>query len=831
MFAIIAIIITSAAIALGSLSAGGGGGGGSGSSSSSGGSSSSGSGGGSIDAAWIVSEAEANIYRTTEYNSQQGLEKIHAAEAYAALAKNNKSVAGEGVKIAVIDSGAQEDHVDLAANISVADGHNYNQNSNDVADTLGLGTYAASLAAGVKNDDGVHGVAYDANLVISDIYNDAGDSLVADSGISGSAAIEDVGVMNIGWKYGSYTTYSGTPSGTNSADRAVIVALKVAQANDILVVAAAGDDADNANDGGGDAAYLNRLKPQKPALFANNSELEGYVLSVIAVDQNSQIIDSSNICGITHEYCLAAVGSNILGASSDTNSNGGVGDVGAKYATISSSNAAAAQVSGAAAVLRAAWPFLTAPQVANILLTTATDLGDAGDDTIYGYGLLNLYAAVQAQGSNNFSYGTSLSQNSYDVRASSIIVDPIFGDAFANNVAPVLQKAVFFDDYGRDYKAFLDGKIMARGKSWAASGLGSNEANNYKTNIVPLLFGAKNSSDSTQIKLQIKSYSDLGAKFANIDKSQQDRFLTAGNGFSLKQNFLQKSQFGFASNVDEIKNLSFEKLNNFGFVSVNGFAANPYQSFVANPYQTAESTKNFNQIFVQQKFFDDKLKFNFSHQTSYQNSSILAKSGNVQNQISDFNFNYLPNDSTNLSLSFGRLSEFNNNFLNSQALGAFESGGNAKTSYFKIAASKKIYKNLSLITNFSQGFTEVSGNNFGIFRDYRDIKSRGAALGLVTENVLGGRLGVLYSEPLRVYSGKATINIAVARDKDGNVIRYVEDVSLKPQGKEQDFEVFYAKDLTQLSQISANFLVIKDLGNFKSDRNVYFGTISYGMKF
>ncbi len=828
MFAIIAILLVSTALALGGLGGGGGGsGGGEGSSGGSGAATSP-----SPSPAWITTPAEANIYRTTEYNAQWGLEAIHVAEAYAALAKNGKAAAGEGVSIAITDTGAQENHLDIAGNLDASYNYNYSKNSSDVLDTIGLGTYSASLAAGVKNGAGIHGVAYNANLVIADIYDDTGTSLVADAGITGSAAIASVKVINAGWKYGSYNSYNGTPSGTNATDRSIISAIKIAQSRDILIVAATGNDADNNDNGGADSAYLSKPKPAKPALLANNDELSGYVLAVGAVDQDSKIADFSNICGVAKDYCLMASGVDIKGAASNINSIGGVGNDGEKFSTISSTYAAAAQVSGAAAVLRAAWPHLTAPQTAHILLTTATDLGAAGVDTTYGYGLLNLYAAVQAQGSNSFAYGSSVSQTSYDVRSSSFVTDPIFGDAFAHNLVPALQNAVFFDDYGRDYKAFLGSKITTRSKASVINNLSNNiVSSNYKTNILPLSFGAKNSENFAQIKFQIKSYSDIGKKFATIDKSIEDRALTSGNGFSLVQNLSQKLQLGFSFNIDEIKNLSFEKLNNFGFISVNGFAANPYQSFIANSFQTSSLAKNFNQIFLQHKFFNDKLKFNFSHQTSYEGASIVAQSHNLQNQISDFNFNYMPNNTTNFVFSLGNLHEFNNNFLNSRALGAFEAGSDTKTSYFKISASQKLYKNLSLITNFSEGATKVSGNNLGLFRDYQNIRSRGVALGLLSDGIFGGRFGMLYSEPLRVYSGRAAIDVPIARDNDGNVTHYRANISLKPQGKERNLEVFYTKNLTQLSQISFNFLTIKDAGNIKSKKDAYLGVVNYGVKF
>jgi hypothetical protein len=54
---------------------------------------------------------------------------------------------------------------------------------------------------------------------------------------------------------------------------------------------------------------------------------------------------------------------------------------------------AAAFVSGAAALLFAAQPSITAAQVRDILQRTATDIGSPGRDTTFGYGIINLVAA------------------------------------------------------------------------------------------------------------------------------------------------------------------------------------------------------------------------------------------------------------------------------------------------------------------------------------------------------------------------------------------------------------------------------------------------------
>ncbi|MHB1090343.1 MAG: S8 family serine peptidase, partial [Ilumatobacteraceae bacterium] len=66
------------------------------------------------------------------------------------------------------------------------------------------------------------------------------------------------------------------------------------------------------------------------------------------------------------------------------------------YGCLQGTSMAAPFVSGAAALLFAARPQITAAQVRALLILSATDLGPAGRDTTFGAGLINLPAAFAA---------------------------------------------------------------------------------------------------------------------------------------------------------------------------------------------------------------------------------------------------------------------------------------------------------------------------------------------------------------------------------------------------------------------------------------------------
>ena len=59
---------------------------------------------------------------------------------------------------------------------------------------------------------------------------------------------------------------------------------------------------------------------------------------------------------------------------------------------------AAPRVTGAAALVRHKFPNLTASQLKQVLLQTATDLGAEGVDEIYGHGKLNVQGALSPIG-------------------------------------------------------------------------------------------------------------------------------------------------------------------------------------------------------------------------------------------------------------------------------------------------------------------------------------------------------------------------------------------------------------------------------------------------
>jgi subtilisin family serine protease len=781
-------------------------------------------------------------FKTAEYNSQLGLEKMNVADAYAYLESIGKisdtsgNGPGHGVKVAVIDTGIESDHIELSANLDKENSKNTFDNNGNYQDIQGHGTFVSSIIAGAKNNVGMHGVAYDSQIIMlkkepdddnisiyewGKYFNNIAESILTASNI------DNVKVINLSNRAETQIGLNGEifnadgiiNSDPNDYDDEFLTALKLAKDNDKVVVASTG------NSDKLDSLYA-------PAVFANNDDVKGYIIAVGAVDKDNNTGSYSVNCGLQKEYCLVAfsgdalidqvvapIDNSIYGAVSNNHGqfddieNSLTGDNNQKYGYNIGTSFATPLVSGAVAVIRSAWPNLTAPQVVDLLLKTSTDLGEKGVDDIYGHGALNLYEAVKAQGANSIVSSKNAMAGGYDRRESSIVVDPIFGDAFTKNIAPLLSNAVFFDDYGRDYKANLNDSIYLK---TAENPFSSQNflTNDFKSNIIPLSFAGNKNLGLINLKFQNWN---LRNKNSIIDNFFQPQILNnSGFSFTQKKQNYKNLIFGFASNFDEVSDLMANKDFANNFLSSPKIMANPYQNFVSRN-SNAQSTNGYNQTYLGFDLIKDKIKFLFSSQNSYSSRNLNFKIGEYNNKLNNFNLLY-NSGKTNASLQFGRMGEFNNYFLNSKSVGAFSNVGNSKTDYAKITISKELFSDLTTIASFSEGKTSITGNQSGLFRNFSDIKSRAFSIGLIKENFLKkGRIGFMYNEPMRVYSGRVLIDIPIGLNSQGEVVRKSINGSLVPSGRQKDFEFLWSYQLMKNYDLNFNFIVSKDYNNIKNN--------------
>lgn len=282
-----------------------------------------------------------------EFTDSWGVGHIGALSAHAAGFKGN------GIKVAVIDTGIDYMHQDLIDNykggydfvFEDADPYDDSYNSH--------GTHVSGIIAAAVNGTGIVGVAPEASLYAVKVLDGAGFGMLSDilAGIEWSV-LNGMDVINL--SFGSIYYIQSLEDACNNA-----------YDNGVLIVAAAG------NSKGGEVVY--------PAKHSS-------VVAVSAIDANDTI---GSFVAIGPEVEFAAPGINILSTVTPANGN---------YGYLHGTSQAAPYVAGAAAVLLSSGKFedLNGDGVQDhkdvrlTLIQDALDLGTAGFDELYGYGMVRL---------------------------------------------------------------------------------------------------------------------------------------------------------------------------------------------------------------------------------------------------------------------------------------------------------------------------------------------------------------------------------------------------------------------------------------------------------
>ena len=256
---------------------------------------------------------------------------------------------GEGVVVAVIDSGVSP-HPDLRNNLLRGTDILAGGDGKGQRDRSGHGTAMAGIVAANSRSEGALGVAPKARIL--PVY-------VPLSG-EGRGDPDQTGA-GIEWAIAQGADVINLSRGGYSAPR-LMEAIEAAIANDIVVVAAAGN-----TPGPNIVDY--------PAAYPG-------VVAVSGVDRNGK---HAKISLSGEEVAIAAPSDDIWTTSKENS-----------YETGDGTSNSTAIVSGAAALIRSRYPDLSAEEVIHRLTATATDKGPPGHDPEYGHGIVNLVAALTA---------------------------------------------------------------------------------------------------------------------------------------------------------------------------------------------------------------------------------------------------------------------------------------------------------------------------------------------------------------------------------------------------------------------------------------------------
>ncbi|WP_406841564.1 S8 family serine peptidase (plasmid) [Streptomyces sp. AHU1] len=307
--------------------------------------------GGGISHIWLDGTVKADLADST---SQIGAPQVWAG-----------GNTGQGVDVAVLDTGIDADHPDLSHQIAAARSFVPDENTDD---HYGHGTHVASIIAGTGAASGgkEQGVAPGARLHIGKVLDNTGqgqDSWIL-AGMEWAAVDQHAKIINL--SLGSDNRSDGSDPLSQAVDRLSD------QTGALFVVAA------------GNTGTPNSIGAPGVADAA---------LTVGAVDSTDAVAYFSSqgprIDGALKPE-ITAPGVDILAANSHWNDNGE-----GSYQTLSGTSMATPHVAGAAALLAAAHPDLTGSQLKDLVTSTSQETPDY-DAFQGGSGRLSIAAAVPA---------------------------------------------------------------------------------------------------------------------------------------------------------------------------------------------------------------------------------------------------------------------------------------------------------------------------------------------------------------------------------------------------------------------------------------------------
>ncbi|MBU5437607.1 S8 family serine peptidase [Tissierella sp. MSJ-40] len=273
-----------------------------------------------------------------------GISKVQATNAH----QNGHT--GNGIKVAVLDSGIDANHEDL----NVRGGYSV-FNDSPYYDGNGHGTHVAGTIAALNNSVGVVGVAYDAELYAVKVLNSQGSGSL--SGIA----------KGLEWAIQNNMNIINMSLGSSQPSDILKQWCDLAYNSGILVVAAAGNSGNSS--GTGDTVGY-------PAKYAS-------VMAVASTDSNDRRASTSST-GPTVE--ISAPGVSIYSTIPNN-----------RYGNMSGTSMASPHVAGAAALVWKANPSLNNQQLRQRLVSTAKYLGNSNH---YGAGLVQVSAAIGQEANN-----------------------------------------------------------------------------------------------------------------------------------------------------------------------------------------------------------------------------------------------------------------------------------------------------------------------------------------------------------------------------------------------------------------------------------------------
>lgn len=458
------------------------------------------------------------------------------------------------------------------------------------------------------------------------------------------------------------------------------------------------------------------------------------------------------------------------------------------WAAWTGTSMAAPMVSGSLALLQSAWPILkTRGTAASLLLSTAKDLGNAGNDSIYGTGLVNLTAAFQPYSSLTVALpdgsATSISNSRVSVNSRGAL-------GIMASMKSLLSNYPVFDGYARNFSANLSGLIQASSASvtlnpiprYIKSGPGKMMLTDGVELISDLEF-SEHVVNKLDLSMANMHESTFGRGFAVVTNRRGDA-LAFGHGAPSGYAFA-KTLYGdddIALMSSRFQSLSIESLSQGGSLMAYGgfvgegtrFALTANTTKTPTPEQrnwmTAEATN---------------LGFGLAH-----NVTDRIKIGTVLSALSEkhglLGTTYDPDS----ILGFGDM---------------------RRTTSLKMTLNGQVSYNKNIQIEFSESHSKAALGS-GLISEAGNIRANSAMVTWMHKGAFldDDQLTLAFIRPLRVTSGSAFLSVPEVSSETGEFTFNKQKVSLVPSGREENVSLGYNITIGKEHRFGLQGTLIKD---------------------
>ena len=757
-------------------------------------------------------------FETPEYKNQWGLNFINASDAY------SYGASGKGVVIGVVDEALDWGHHEfLRENILHPDSVlTYSGNREPTALEKFHGTATSSIIAGRKDDEPVdrnmHGVAYDAQILFIAIelgsppsdgeyepidipafswerFDEQESKFYKELSSKSDVINNSFGFTGQITDYSKETLQNTFPKliNTFASEQETIFVWSAGNYNGIT-------DTEGEEVTAADPGILAGLGYYFPELTKNN-------VAVVAVDQEGDIADFSNRCGVAKDFCIAAPGvkvplaipNNLFNSLSDKEKNNFNENVlnyledhpSEAYLLGSGTSFSAPHVTGAIAVLKELFnDNLSSVQILERLFNTANKEGKYSDKEIYGQGLLDLKTASSPVGSTLFYSGSSIYSDIIPTFSSYVSTSKSFGDALKNSLGET--KLSVFDALGAPF---------------------SIPASSLLKNIIP--------SSNTMERLfnfKEKKYGYISSNGFEFYSSWKRLLTSTGTEMNkidfAEINFHKKNSsfsFSYGKNPSTTFLDTSEELLIYKSFYDKEALTNPWLNLVEEGYSLGFSNK-LNKLYFDLNIFSGfkrdedwflKPNFYFDKNENESKGFYLTLRNNILSKVM-------------LGYTIGLL-ETNNGLFDNSFNGAFDIIEDSKSFFSSISFKSAFTNEWSFIGSLN--LADISNINSDKFiRNISDVEEFSFDIALIKKSFFkkNDLLSFRIKQDPRIEDAKISFYFPEGRDPSGAINFKTVNLPIKPSGREINLETSWSfQDENKKSYINLN--LIRDKGHIKTN--------------